>query len=405
MPKPSLLRTMNRRRIASAFLAISALALAACTESHSQGDPTPPPPQVTVVTMRGQAVTLSRELPGRVRASLVAEVRPQVGGIVRRVMFTEGGLVKAGQSLYELDSALYQAQFDSAKASLDKAQATQHAARLAAARSAELIRIEAVSAQDNESAIAAEAQARADVAVAQAAVETARVNLAYTRIVAPISGRIGKSSVTQGALVTAEQAAALATIQQLDPAYVEVNQSSSNWLALKQAVEAGRVRSDATGATTKLILENGSAYANEGKLQFSDASVDPATGNLLVRAVVPNPKFLLLPGMYVRAVIDEGAVPQGILVPQQGISLGPKGNASALLVGKDGKVESRTVHVSRAIADQWLVEDGLAAGDRVIVEGVQKADPGTLVRALERAPGQPLAASANAPASAAVASR
>ena len=379
----------------------AATALPGCTESHSQAAPPAPLPQVTVVTLKGQPVTLSRELSGRVRASLVAEVRPQVGGLVRRVLFTEGGLVKAGPALYELDSALYQAQYDSAMASLDKAQATQHAARMASARATELIRAEAISAQANENAIATEAQATADVAVARAAVETARVNLAYTRIVAPIGGRIGKSSVTQGALVTAEQAAPLATIQQLDPAYVEVNQSSSNWLALKQAVEAGRVRADATGASAKLVLENGSAYPNEGKLQFSDASVDPATGNLLVRAVVPNPKSVLLPGMYVRAVIDEGAVAQGILVPQQGISLGPKGDASALLVGKDGNVELRAVRLSRAIGDQWLVEDGLAVGDRVIVEGVQKADPGAIVRALERAPGQPLAAAA----SAAVASR
>jgi membrane fusion protein, multidrug efflux system len=358
--------------------------LVACTGSNSQSEPDKPPPQVVVVRLKTQPITLTRELPGRIRASLVAEVRPQVSGIVKRLLFTEGGYVKAGQALYELDDAIYRAQHESAQATLHKAQATLHAAQLAAARSRELNRIDAVSAQDNEGAIAAEAQAQADVSVAQALVQSAQVTLAYTRVVAPISGRIGKSAVTQGALVTAQQPAALATIQQLDPAYVEMNQSSSSWLALKQAVDAGKVRSHASGSAARILLENGSAYAHEGKLQFSDVTVDPANGNILLRAVVPNPQLLLLPGMYVRAAVDEGALTQGLLAPQQGIARDPKGNASALVVGKDGKVELRTVHVSRAVADQWLVEDGLSPGDRLIVEGLQRADPGTVVQAVER---------------------
>jgi membrane fusion protein (multidrug efflux system) len=256
--------------------------------------------------------------------------------------------------------------------------------------------MDAVSAQHNENAAAAEAQAAADVAVAQAAVDTAGVNLAYTRVVAPISGRIGKSMVTAGALVTAQQAAALATIQQLDPAYVEVNQSSSDWLALKQAVDAGRVRSGASATAARIVLENGQPYGHAGKLQFSDITVDPATGNLLLRAVVANPQLVLLPGMYVRAVIDEGALPHGLLVPQEGISRDPKGDAIALVVGKEDKIEARNVKVSRTVGDQWLVETGLSAGDRVVVEGLQKAVPGTPVQAIERA-ARPTAVPASAP--------
>jgi membrane fusion protein (multidrug efflux system) len=267
---------------------------------------------------------------------------------------------------------------------LRKAEATLLVAQLAAKRSRELKRIDAVSAQDDERATATEAQAAADVAAAQAAVASSGVSLAYAHIVAPISGRIGKSNVTQGALVTAEQATALATIQQLDPIYVEVNQPSSDWLALKQAIDSGRVRSDDTGTTARILLENDTAYAYEGKLQFADVTVDPATGNFLLRVIVPNPKLLLLPGMYARAVVNEGALTEGVLAPQQGIARDAKGNASALVVGKDGKVELRTLRVSRAINDQWLVEDGLAAGDRVIVEGLQKVEPGMPVQAVEQ---------------------
>jgi membrane fusion protein (multidrug efflux system) len=346
----------------------------------------PPPgmtPQVSVVTLKLQPVTLTRELPGRVTAYLVAEVRPQVSGIVKRRLFTEGGSVKAGQALYELDDAIYRAQYNSARATLQKTQATREAARLTANRSAEMVKIDAVSAQDNDNAIAALGQAEADVAAARASVDSSAVNLGYAHIVSPISGRVGKSSVTQGALVTANQTAALATVQQLDPIYVDVNQSSGEWLQLKQEIDAGRVQAGSAGAPTKIVLENGETYAAEGKLQFSDVTVDPSTGNFLLRAIVDNPNQVLMPGMYVRAVVGEGVIPQGLLAPQRGVTRDPKGGATALVVDRDGKVEVREVKVSRTIGDQWLVQDGLVAGERVIVEGLQKVQPGIAVKAVE----------------------
>jgi len=343
-------------------------------------------PQVSVVTLKPQSVTLTRELPGRVSAYLVAEVRPQVSGVVKRRLFTEGGTVKAGEPLYELDDAIYRAQYNSARATLQKARATQEAARLTANRAAELVKIDAVSAQDNDNAIAALGQAEADVAAAQAAVDSSAVNLAFAHIVSPISGRIGKSSVTQGALVTADQTAAMATVQQLDPVYVDVNQSSGEWLQLKQEIEAGRVQAGAAGAPTKIVLENGVIYAAEAKLQFADVTVDPTTGNFLLRAIVANPDHVLMPGMYVRAIVGEGVLPQGLLAPQRGVTRDAKGGATALVVGRDDKVEARDVRVSRTIGDQWLVENGLAAGDRVIVAGLQKVRPGMAVKALEATP-------------------
>jgi membrane fusion protein (multidrug efflux system) len=352
-------------------------------------------PQVTVVTLKTQPVSLTRELPGRTSAFLVAEVRPQVSGIVKRRLFAEGSFVKAGEPLYELDDAIYRAEYNSARASLLKAQATVAAARLTAKRSAELVKIDAVSAQDNDNAVAALAQDEADVAAAQAAVDSSAVNLAYAHLVSPISGRIGKSSVTQGALVTADQANSMATVQQLDPIYVDVNQSSSQWLQLRQDIESGKVQADSAGAPTQILLENGTVYG-EGKLQFADVTVDPTTGNFLLRVIVPNPNHLLMPGMYVRAVVREGLVAQGLLAPQQGIERDPKGRATALVVASDGTVQGRDVSVSRAIGNQWLVNDGLRAGDRVIVEGVQKVQPGMKVQAVEAA-----AAAAEAPSQAA----
>src|SRR6204780_1259745 len=354
----------------------------------SQGGPPPGgmTPQVSVVTLKPQSVTLTRELPGRVSAYLVAEVRPQVSGVVKRRLFTEGGTVKAGEPLYELDDAIYRAQYNSARATLQKTQGTQEAARLTANRSAELVKIDAVSAQDNDNAIAALGQAQADVAAAQAALDSSAVNPAYAHIVSPISGRIGKSSVTQGALVTADQTAAMATVQQLDPVYVDVNQSSSEWLQLKQDIDAGRVQAGVADAPTTIVLENGVTYGAQAKLQFTDVTVDPTTGNFLLRAIVANPNHVLMPGMYVRAIVGEGVMPQGLLAPQRAITRDPKGDATALVVGQDGKVEARQVKVSRTIGDQWLVENGLAAGDRVIVAGLQKAQPGITVKAVEVAP-------------------
>jgi membrane fusion protein, multidrug efflux system len=367
-----------------AIVAAAAALISACGTEGSGDAGGGAAASVTVVTLKAEPVTLTRELSGRTSAFLVAEVRPQVSGIVEQRLFTEGGYVKAGQPLYQLDDAIYRAQYHSAQASLHKAQAALEAAALTARRFRELVRTHAVSMQDNETATAAEHQAQADVAATQAAVDASRVSLAYARIVAPISGRIGKSTVTQGALVTAGQGMALATIQQLDPIYVEVNQSSSDWLSLKQWIDAGRVRSEGAGASARIVLGNGSAYPHEGKLQFTDVTVDPATGNLLLRIIVPNPNMVLLPGMYVRAVLNEGVLAAGVLVPQQGVTRDPKGNASAMVVGKDGKVELRAVRVARTIGDQWLVEDGLGGGERVIVEGVQKVTPGMTVQTVEK---------------------
>lgn len=343
-------------------------------------------PQVTVVTLTSEPVTLTRELPGRTSAFLVADVRPQVSGIVKRRLFVEGSLVHAGQVLYDIDDSLYRAQYDNAQAALQKAQANEVAANLAARRSAELVKIDAVSAQDNENAISAERQALADVASARAALDTAAVNLGYTHITAPITGRIGRSAVTEGALVTADQATALATIQQLDPIYIDVNQSSADWLQLKQEIDSGRIKSQGAGTPATVLLENGTTYGYQGKLQFADVTVDPSTGNFLLRVLVPNPRGLLMPGMYVRAVIDEGVLPHGVLAPQEGIQHDPRGDASALVVDADGKVEQRKVDVSRAVGDQWLVDQGLSAGDRLIVSGLQKVQPGMPVQAVEAMP-------------------
>ena len=339
---------------------------------------------VTVVTLKPAVVTLTRELPGRTSAFLVADVRPQANGIVKERLFTEGAVVKAGQTLYQLDDSVYRAQYDSSVAALARAEATLVSSRLAARRSAELVKIEAVSTQDNENAIAALGQAEADVASARAALDSSRVNLAYTRISAPIGGRIGKSSVTPGALVVANQATALATVQQLDPIYVEVSQSSAEWLRLRPAIDTGRLTAGGAGTKVAIVFEDGSRYARDGRLQFSDVTVDPGTGSFVLRAIVPNPDNRLLPGMFVTAVVDEGTLSGAILAPQQGITHDPKGRATALVVGSGDKAELREVVATRTIGDAWLVESGLKAGDRLIVAGLQKVRPGAPVQATEQ---------------------
>jgi membrane fusion protein (multidrug efflux system) len=379
------------------WVALVPLLLAACGGGKPPGGfPPGGPVAVTVVTLKPAHVTLTRELPGRTSAFLVAEVRPQANGIIKERLFTEGAVVKQGQPLYQLDDAVYKAQYDSSLASLARAQAVAVSARLTAQRSADLAKVDAVSAQENETAVAALGQAEADVASARAAVETARVNLGYTRIVAPITGRIGKSSVTAGALAVANQDAAFATIQQLDPVYVEFSQSSSEWLRLQQDIEAGRLQAAAAGTRVAILLEDGTRYARDGRLLFTDVTVDPTTGSFILRAIVPNPAGRLLPGMYVRAVLDEGDLADGLLVPQQGITRDPKGEATALIVDANDKVEERPVVVSRTIGDAWLVERGLKAGDRVIIEGVQKVKRGARVAPAERgsAPGAATGASA-----------
>lgn len=363
------------------------LVLAACGSKDAAppgapGTGAPPAVPVTVVTLQPETVTLTRELPGRTSASLVAEVRPQANGIVKQRQFTEGARVAAGQPLYQLDDATYRADVESAKATLARAEATLETARLNAARSQELVKIDAVSRQDHENATAALKLAEADRAAARAAVDRSSVLLGYTRITSPIAGRIGKSSVTQGALVTANQADALARVQQIDPVYVDVTQSSAEWLALRRQVDAGRLAAGNNVPVT-ILLEDGTRYAAQGRLQFADVSVDPNTGGFLLRVIVPNPKEMLLPGMYVRAVVASGVRGNALLVPQRAITRDPKGNTSALVVGADGKVLLRQVKVSSTLGDRWLVEEGLSPGERVVVEGLQKIRPGAAVAAAE----------------------
>ncbi|WP_305804263.1 efflux RND transporter periplasmic adaptor subunit [Stenotrophomonas sp. YIM B06876] len=372
--------TRSPRRLAALSLALT-LALSACAGAGAP--PAQGPGQVTVVTLATAPVTLTRELPGRAVAYQVAEVRPQVNGIVAKRLFTEGGQVKAGQPLYQLDDAAYRAQANSARAQLARAEATAEAARLSARRIAELAKVKAVSVQDNENAQAAMQQAQADVAAARAALDAANVTLGYARISAPISGRIGKSAVTQGALITAGQAGALATIHQLDPIHIDLTQSSSELLQLRRELAAGRLQGNEQLPVT-ILLEDGSEFAHKGTLQFSEVSVDPATGSFNLRVRVANPEGELMPGMYVRAQVGSGIREQALLVPMQGIARDPKGNTSAMVVNAEGKVEVRPVTVSRAIADKWLVEAGLQAGDKVIVEGLQKIGPGMPVQATEK---------------------
>jgi len=332
------------------------------------------------VTIEPRRVTLTMELPGRTSAMLVAEVRPEVGGIVRNRLFTEGADVRQGEVLYEIEPSSYEAAHASAKAALSRAEANVVPRRLKAERFKELVAINAVSRQDADDADAALRQAEADVEGAKAALETARINLAHTRVRAPISGRIGRSVVTTGSLVTASQPTALATIQKLDPMYVAVTQSSANLLKLQEKISAGKIRKDSKGAMASLLLEDGTPYPLAGTLKFSDVTVNPGTGSVILRTVFPNPKGILLPGMYVRAVLEEGIDERGIVVPQRGVTRDPAGKAVALVVVANDNVESRILEVSRVVGDGWLVEKGLSAGDRVIVEGLQKAKPGAKVR-------------------------
>ena len=376
------------RRAVIAVVGLTAVAACSKQEGAPQGRGAVP---VTVVTLATAPVVLHRELPGRTTPYLVAEVRPQVNGIVKQRLYTEGSAVTAGQPLYQLDDATYQADLASAKAALARAEATLNTARLNARRSADLFAINAVSKQDDENAAAALKQGEADVAAAAAAVRSAEVILGYARIRAPIGGRIGRSSVTQGALVTANQDEPLATVQQLDPIYVDLTQSSAEWLALRRELAAGRLEGT-QDMPVAIVLEDGTPYAQSGKLAFSEVSVDPTTGSFALRVVVPNPEHILLPGMYVRAIVGTGTRQAGLLVPQQGIARDPKGHTTAMVVGKDGKVEVRPVRVSQAIGDKWLVEEGLAAGDRVIVEGLQKVQPGALVQPTEAGAKPPPAA-------------
>src|SRR5690554_1905011 len=389
------MRKSARLTVTVAFMS---LALAACGGSDEPAQP--PPPEVSVVTLAPETVTLTRELPGRTSAYLVAEVRPQVNGIIQERLFTEGSVVEAGEPLYRIDDADYRAAAASARAQLARAETALVNARSLESRFEELSGTRYISAQEHENAIAAARQAQAEVGAARAALDAANVTLGRARITAPISGRIGKSSVTAGALVTANQPQALATVQQLDPIYADLTQSASELLDLRRELAAGTLESGAELPVT-ILLEDGTPFPHQGTLAFSEVSVDPATGSFGLRVVVDNPTHILMPGMYVRALIGSGVRQNVILVTQRGADRDSKGGTSVMVVNGEGVVESRPVVVSRTVGDQWLVEDGLAAGDRVVVEGLQKIQPGAEVVASEfEGAGAPAAQPVEAPADA-----
>jgi len=369
--------------IVVAGLLLAGLGLSGCSQQSDAAPASqpPPPPEVAVVVVEPQSVAITTELSGRTAPWLIAEVRPQVGGIIQKRLFEEGGVVKAGQTLYQIDAASYQAAFDSARASLARAEAQLAPAKLKAERYLELIKISAISQQDLDDAEAAFKLAEAEVASARADLQAARIDLDYTKVKAPISGHIGRSSVTTGALVKAEQDQSLATIQQLDPVYVDVTQSSAELLRLKRELASGSLKNrGADQARVRLFFEDGREYAEAGTLKFSEVTVDPSTGSVTLRTLFPNPHQLLLPGMFVRVILEEGVMEQAILVPQRGVTRNPAGNALVMVVGAEEKVEQRVIQVERTVGDSWLVADGLQPGDRVILEGFQRARPGTLVK-------------------------
>ncbi len=386
-PAFSTILDSHRLRTSIALLfASSSVILAGCNDSQSAINTAPKDPEVGVVTLAPQSTTLKSELAGRTAAQMVAQIRPQVSGIVQKRAFTEGAMVKAGELLYQIDPASYQSAQASARATLARAEATASAARLKAKRQADLFAIEAISQQDNEDAQTALQQAEADVASARAALETASINLERTRIVSPIAGRVEASTVTPGALVTANQETALTTVQQLDPIYVDIPQSSLEVLQLRKALSSGALKSEGEAARIQLVLEDGSTYAHEGKLQFAGVTVNTTTGAVTLRALVPNPERLLMPGMYVRARLDKGTDPEALLVPQPGIGRDNTGKATALVVNAENKVEQRKAEVAEAIGTNWRVTDGLKAGERVIVEGSGKVRPGQSVRVVDVLP-------------------
>jgi len=360
-------------------LIVPALLLGACTQQSAP--PTPGAAEVGIVTLKTQRVALQNELAGRTAASLSSEVRPQVAGIIKARRFEEGAQVKAGQVLYQIDPATYQAAYDEVRAALANAEAAVAAARLKNERYTELLEIEGVSKQDADDARTAYQQALANVAQQKAALASARINLDYTQVRAPISGHIGKSSVTPGALVTASQTTALATIRTLDPIYVDLTQSSAALLQLRRMLATSGIQAGSTEVSLK--LEDGSQYAKKGRLKFAEVAVDEATGSVTLRAEFPNPDGTLLPGMYVRAVLDEAIDPNAILAPQQGITRDPKGNATAMVVNASNQIEERAVTTLRALDDKWLVSGGLAAGDRLIVQGLNKVKAGDTVQPVE----------------------
>jgi membrane fusion protein (multidrug efflux system) len=366
-------------------LFLSALLLVSCSQSATEGKPDNTSlAEVGVISVKLQDQFIVTELPGRTVARMIAQIRPQVGGIIQKRLFTEGANVKAGDLLYQIDPAPFRAIYESAQANVKKSEANLLSLKSKAERYAELVKINAVSKQDNDDINALYKQGEADLLLTKAALETARINLNFTRIVAPISGRIDVSAVTPGALVTANQELVLTTIQQLDPIYVDITQSSNELLRLKREFKNGnlnKVSSDE--ARIKVILEDNSIYGQEGILKFSGITVNPTSGAVTLRAVVPNKEQLLLPGMYVRARIQEAIKQQAILVPQQSVSRNAQGEATVWIVNKDGVVELRTLSADKSVGSQWLVNEGLAEGDQVIIEGAQKIKIGDKVKPVE----------------------
>jgi membrane fusion protein (multidrug efflux system) len=364
-----------------AFLALLAAPLLFACGSRSSAPATPGPVEVGVVTITPAPVALTRELPGRTSAYRVAEVRARVNGIVQRRLFVEGSDVKEGQPLFRIDPAPYEAALDGSKAALARAEATLANARLQAQRHADLIKNNVVSQQDHDNAMAALKTAEADLAAARAAEQMAWINFGYTTVTAPVSGRIGRSAVTEGAYVQAAQATLLATVQQIDPLYVDVTRSADEVLKLRRDLESGRLQGAGKGqARVRLVTDDGREYAQAGTLQFTDVTVDPGTGSIALRALFPNPKGALLPGMFVRARLEEGVSPQALLVPQVGVTRDQKGMPVAMVVNAEKKVERRLLVTDRAVGNAWLVSEGIRPGDQVIVEGLQKVRPGTLVK-------------------------
>lgn len=377
---------MNKNRgltpLAVVLMLSGSLALTGCDDKQDQQGGQLMP-EVGVVTLKTEPLQITTELPGRTVAYRIAEVRPQVSGIILKRNFVEGSDIEAGVSLYQIDPATYQATYDSAKGDLAKAQAAANIAELTVKRYQKLLGTQYISKQEYDQALADAQQATAAVVAAKAAVETARINLAYTKVTSPISGRIGKSSVTEGALVQNGQASALATVQQLDPIYVDVTQSSNDFLRLKQELANGSLKQENGKAKVDLVTSDGIKFPQSGTLEFSDVTVDQTTGSITLRAIFPNPDHTLLPGMFVRARLQEGTKPTALLVPQQGVTRTPRGDATVLVVGADNKVETRQIVASQAIGDKWLVTDGLKAGDRVVVSGLQKVRPGAQVKVQE----------------------
>lgn len=370
-------------RLSHCWLLAASLLLAACSQGSKDNKPPAKTPEVGVITVQPASQAIIADLPGRTTAYMISEVRPQVGGIIRQRAFSEGAQVKAGELLYQIEPAPYQASYQSAAATLQRAEATLTTLKLKAERYRELIKINAVSKQDNDDAQAALQQAEADVAAAKAAVATARINLDFTRVTAPISGIVATSSVTPGALVTASQTTALTTVQQLDPMYVDVIQSSAELLKLKHDLASGKLSSKGSkDIPVRVVLEDGSSYAHAGKLKFSGISVNPTSGAVTLRAVVPNPEGLLLPGMYVHALIDMAEDKATMLVPQRAVSRNARGEPMVLVVDAANKVAQKTIETTGTLGDQWRVASGLQAGDRVIMDGVQKISVGNEVKPL-----------------------